>query len=229
LYDVLNPWGPSDDFYLELVIRAKSALDVGCGTGLLLHRAREAGHRGRLCGVDPDRAVLGIARQRADVEWVESKAARIEFEREFELALMTGHAFQTLVEDAEVRSSLDAIRRALVPGGHFVFETRNPLRRAWEDWAGVQLEAVDQHGRELLVWYEIQAVVGDVVTLTETTGSRDRKPLRIDSGSLRFLSAEGLDGFLAESGFVVEERFGGWQREPFRGDSEEIITVARGS
>ena len=173
--------------------------------------------------------MLGIARQRADVEWVESTAAGIAFEREFELALMTGHAFQALATDDEVRSSLDAIRRALVPGGHFAFETRNPLRRAWEDWAGAQLEAVDQDGRELLVWYEIEAVVGDVVTLTETTGSRERVPLRVDPGSLRFLSVEALDGFLADSAFAVEERFGGWQREPFRDDSEEIITVARGS
>jgi SAM-dependent methyltransferase len=56
LYNVLNPWGASDDFYLGLVMQARSALDVGCGTGVLLHHARDAGHRGRLCGVDPDPA-----------------------------------------------------------------------------------------------------------------------------------------------------------------------------
>jgi SAM-dependent methyltransferase len=32
-YDVLNPWGPSDDFYLGLVMGAGRVLDVGCGTG----------------------------------------------------------------------------------------------------------------------------------------------------------------------------------------------------
>jgi SAM-dependent methyltransferase len=69
LYDVINPWGPSDDFYLELVMQAGSVLDVGCGTGTLLHRARLAGHGGRLCGLDPDRAMLGRARRHADVEW----------------------------------------------------------------------------------------------------------------------------------------------------------------
>ena len=43
LYDLLNPWGPSDDFYLSYVMDAPSVVDVGCGTGMLLHRAREWG------------------------------------------------------------------------------------------------------------------------------------------------------------------------------------------
>jgi SAM-dependent methyltransferase len=62
LYDLLNPWGPSDDFYLSYVMDAPSVLDVGCGTGTLLHRARECGHTGRLCGLDPDVAALDRAR-----------------------------------------------------------------------------------------------------------------------------------------------------------------------
>ncbi|MFD4947220.1 hypothetical protein ACFWNT_33040 [Streptomyces sp. NPDC058409] len=40
LYDLLNSWGPSDDFCLSCVMDAPSVLDVGCGTGMLLHRAR---------------------------------------------------------------------------------------------------------------------------------------------------------------------------------------------
>lgn len=62
LYNVLNPWGPSDDFYLSLAMAAPSVLDVGCGTGGMLHRARALGHPGRLLGVDPDGAALAVAR-----------------------------------------------------------------------------------------------------------------------------------------------------------------------
>ena len=53
---------------------APSVLDVGCGTGRLPHRAREAGHAGRLCGVDPDVAALERGRRRAGIEWVEAGA-----------------------------------------------------------------------------------------------------------------------------------------------------------
>jgi ubiquinone/menaquinone biosynthesis C-methylase UbiE len=118
LYDVLNSWGPSDAFYLALVMDAASVLDVGCGRGALLHRARQAGHAGRLCGLDPDPAMLGVARRRrTDIGWVAGTAASMAFDGEFDLAIMTGHAFQVLVGDDEVRASLTAIRRALVDGG----------------------------------------------------------------------------------------------------------------
>ncbi len=50
LYDLLHPPGERNDFrfYLPLIMEAESVLDVGCGTGALLHMAREAGHSGRL-------------------------------------------------------------------------------------------------------------------------------------------------------------------------------------
>jgi SAM-dependent methyltransferase len=228
LYDLLNPWGPSDDFYLGLVMEARSVLDVGCGTGALLHRAREAGHSGRLCGVDPDDASLSVARRRADIEWVSGTAAAMTFAREFERALMTGHAFQVLITDADVRESLAAIGRALVDGGHFVFETRNPLARAWERWTPENaMDVVDPSGRKLRVWHEVEAVAEDVVTLTETTADQDGTQLRVDRASLRFLDADALGDFLADAGFVIEAQYGGWSREPLDRTSPEIVTVAQ--
>jgi len=227
LYEVLNPWGPGDDFYLGLVRGAASALDVGCGTGTLLRRARDRGHTGRLCGLDPDRAMLGVARTRSDVEWVEGTAAALRFEGEFELATMAGHAFQCLVSDDELRDSLSAIRRALVPGGRFAFETRNPLARAWEEWPELALDAVDPAGRTVRVSYEVEPVAGDVVTLVEVTSDAGGRVLRADRASLRFLDVESLDRFLADAGFELEARYGSWNRTPHDAASPEIVTIAR--
>jgi len=74
LYDVLNPWGAGEAFYLDLVMGADSVLDVGCGTGAILKRARAEGHRGRLVGLDPDLSMLEVARERGDITWHEGKA-----------------------------------------------------------------------------------------------------------------------------------------------------------
>lgn len=228
LYDVLNPSGPSDDFYLALMMDATSVVDVGCGTGALLHRARQAGHDGRLCGVDPDHASLSVARRRTDIEWVARTAASMRFDSEFELALMTGHAFQVLVDDDDVRESLVAVRAALADGGRFAFESRNPLVRAWEGWNPENaMDVIDPSGRPVRIWHEVEAVVGDVVTLTETTGNPDGTPLRVDRASLRFLDTDALAGFLADAGFLIETQYGGWSWEPLDPASPEIVTVAR--
>jgi SAM-dependent methyltransferase len=227
LYDVLNPWGPSDDFYLALVMSAISVLDVGCGTGALLKRAREDGHRGRLCGVDPDEARLGVARRRTDIEWVTGTADSMPWDSEFDLAVMAGHAFQELVDDDELRASITAIRRALVQGGRFAFETRNPLARAWESWSALTMDVVDSSGRSVSISYDVESVAGDVVTLSETTSDLEGTRLRADRASLRFLDIDTLAQYLADIGFEVEAQYGGWLREPFSAASPEIITVAR--
>ena len=124
LYDLLNPWNPklwpSNGFYHELVMAAGSVLDVGCGTGSMLHCARDHGHTGRLVGLDPDRAALARARRRADIEWVEGTAADAVWDAEFDLATMVSHAFQCLVTDDDLR--------ALARGHPFGTARGRPLR-----------------------------------------------------------------------------------------------------
>ena len=229
LYDLLNPWGRSDDFYLELVLSARSVLDVGCGTGGLLHRAREAGHAGRLCGFDPDAGMLSRAQQWTDIEWVATDAASAKWDREFELAVMASHAFQFLVTDDELRASLTAIRSALVDGGLFAFETRNPLLREWEQWVPANsFSTVDAAGASLRVEYDIERpVVGDVVRVGETFVSPSWDGPHTEWASMRFLSVSALNAFLVEAGFVVEAQFGDWDRQPLTDTSSEIITLAR--
>ncbi|WP_144119230.1 class I SAM-dependent methyltransferase [Catellatospora sichuanensis] len=231
LYDLLNPWDgtrfDSDAFYDDLVMSADAVLDVGCGTGGMLHQAREAGHRGRLVGLDPDLAALDRARRRTDVEWVAGVAAEARWDREFDLATMVSHAFQFLVGDDDLRASLVAIRAALRDGGRFAFETRHPQARAWDDWNPSNVsEVVDAQGRTLRVWHQAEQV-GDVVNLVETTSGSDGAVLRVDRSSLRFLDVPTLAAFLAEAGFGIEAQYGDWQRGPVTDTSREIVTIAR--
>lgn len=231
MYDVLNPWDPAhwpgDRFYAELVMAADSVLDVGCGTGAMLILAREQGHRGRLVGLDPDRAALNRAARRADVDWVEGVAAQATSGAGFDLATMTGHAFQFLLTEADLRASLTAIRAALRPGGRFVFETRHPQARAWEGWNPSNVGDVDFLGRQLRVWHEVDSVVDDVVTFHGTVAEPDGTVLRVDSESLRFLEVRALNALLADAGFEIEAQYGDWDREPITAASREIITIAR--
>jgi SAM-dependent methyltransferase len=231
LYDVFFPPAQRDDFafYLPLVMAARAVLDVGCGTGALLRLARQAGHTGRLCGLDPAPGMLNQARARSDIEWVLGDLSSVGWDREFDLIVMTGHAFQELLEDAEIGAALAAIRSALTDGGHFAFETRNPLARGWEHWeTEYTAEVTDASGA--IVRCETQDVTpmerGIVRGAGTYTSAAWDRPL-VSWGMLRFLHVATLSSFLHDAGLTIEEQFGDWNRQPLSDASPEIITIAR--
>ena len=216
-------------FYLPLVLAAPSVLDVGCGTGALLRMAREAGHAGRLCGLDPAEGMLNQARRQPSIEWVHGDLASAGWDREFDLVVMTGHVFQEFVEDDAIRVALAAIRSALADDGRFAFETRNPLDRAWERWAAdYSGEVTDTTGAIVRCEYRVeQPVVGNVVRSISTFTSPGWDRPEVSRGALRFLDADTLSEFLTDAGLVVEEQFGDWTGGPLTDTSPEIITIAR--
>jgi SAM-dependent methyltransferase len=221
LYDTQNPWGPGDAFYLALVERATDVLDVGCGTGTLLKRARRDGHRGRLVGLDPGRGMLAVARAAPGIEWVAGTLAAGTYDAEFDLVTMTGHAFQELRTDDEVRTVLRGMRDALRPGGTAAFETRDPAAKAWEEWQGASF-AVEHEGATVRASYDVEAVEGELVTFTETTdgGRWDHDVVR---GTLRFLPRDRLAAFVTGAGLTIEAGYGDWDGSP---TGPEIITIA---
>jgi len=230
LYDRWAPAPQRDDFgfYLPLVMSAGSVLDVGCGTGELLRLARQAGHAGRLCGLDPAPAMLALARQRPDIEWVLGDAASAAWWQEFDLVVMTGHAFQVLVSDEEIRAALAAVRDALAPGGRFAFETRNPAARAWEDWIpGNAVQVTSPTGAVVTMAHQVAAPFeGATVTFTTTYTSPDWARPELSRSTLRFLDPAGLAAFLAGAGLAIHEQFGDWDRALLARTSPEIITIA---
>lgn len=232
LAELYDRWAPARQrgdfgFYLPLVMSAASVLDIGCGTGELLRMARQAGHTGRLCGLDPAPAMLAVARQQPDVEWVLGDAASASWRQEFDLVVMTGHAFQVLVSDDEVRAALAAVRVALAPGGRFAFETRNPAARAWEDWVpGNAVQATGPTGAVVTMAHQVVAPFdGATVSFTSTYTSPHWPEPQVSRSTLRFLSAAELAAFLAGAGLAIQEQFGDWDRAPLTGTSPEIITI----
>jgi len=231
LYDRFHPWDERGDFgfYLPRVMSAGAVLDVGCGTGALLIRARDTGHAGRLCGLDPARGMLGEARRRSDVEWVLGDLDSVTWDQEFDLVVMTGHVFQVLVEDEVLRSALAAIRGALTDRGRFVFETRNPTARAWECWTPDHaVETTDASGAVVRMEHQVETpVTGDVVRFTTTFTCPTWDQPRTSRSTLRFLDQESLSVLLSDAGLAVEEQCGDWTGEPLSDTSPEIITLAR--
>lgn len=234
LYDLFSPADERADlaFYLPLIMRARSVLDLGCGTGALLHRARAAGHRGRLCGLDPAPGMLEVARRRTDIEWVLGDATALHgWRRQFDLVVMTGHAFQALVGDDELRSTVATVAAVLDATGSFVFETRNPAAREWETWhRRYSGEVADEAGALVRCVCEVvRPVRGDTVSFTHTFRSSGWARPHVSHSTLRFLGPAALGELLSGAGLRVAAQFGDWDGRPLSDRGPEIITVARHS
>ncbi|WP_371783656.1 class I SAM-dependent methyltransferase [Streptosporangium subroseum] len=137
IYDAFD--GDRDDLtaYLHIAdeLGADRVLDVGCGTGCLALLLAESGRT--VVGVDPAEASLEIAKSKdrpARITWVHGDATTVP-ELGADLAVMTGNVAQVFLTDEDWTRTLQGIHAALRPRGHFVFETRRPERRAWEEWA----------------------------------------------------------------------------------------------
>jgi SAM-dependent methyltransferase len=233
LYDAENHWARDDDFYLALALQSGGpVLDLACGTGRLTRAI--AAHGVDVVGVDLARPMLQRAqamaqRERHSIQWVEADCRSFDLGRRFALVLMTSHAFQALLTEADQRACLARVAAHLQPDGRFVFEVRNPRAGAIErnHWP-YTMPIQDLRGRwidrSMTSHYDPQTQVEDV-TRTRTvraTGKATTTRIR-----LKYTTAEALDRLLAAAGFAVEGRYGDWPDTPFADDSLEIITVAR--
>lgn len=230
LYDADFPWSREDDFFLSVVNETPSShvLDLGCGTGRLALGMSAAGHV--VTGIDPAAASIACARRKpgADaVTWVVGTSQSAPADS-FDVAVMTSHVAQFMVPDGEWSDALADLRRALVPGGRLIFDSRDPAYRAWEEWTpteSIHTVVLPDH-TAVTAWNEVTSVDAGVVDFTLHYRFPDGREL-LSSSSLRFRAEGRIRSSLQEQGFLVENIYGGWQRESVGSGDGEYIVVAR--
>lgn len=204
LYDVAEGTRSDLDVYAELIgeLGARSVLDVGCGTGSLALRLADRGLV--VTALDSARAMLNEACRKpgADsVRWLHGTAANLPV-MQVDLAVMTGNTAQEIVEPSDWSETLAGVRAALRPGGHLVFETRDPARRQWEEWTCEDSwSRQDVRGLGVIEsWYNLLDVELPLVTFRETTLLPDGTTLT-DNSTLRFRSRPEVEGQLEHHGY----------------------------
>lgn len=209
IYDVLE--GDRDDLeaYLGVVdeVGARSVLDVGCGTGVFALLLADRGID--VTGVDPALGSLDVARRKPHatrVRWIHGDATALPRMR-VDLATITGNAAQAMVDPPVWDGTLRGIHDAVQPGGHLVFETRDPAYRAWRGWnRAATYRTVDIPGVGVVEnWIDLIKVDLPLVTFRMTwVFAADGQVLTSDS-TLRFRDRDEIEDSLAAHGFVVDE------------------------
>ena len=226
LYDDFD--GPRGDLdaYLSLIaeLGSRSVLDVGCGTGSLACLLSARGLD--VIGTDPARASLEIARSKphADrVRWLLGTATALPADVVADAATMTGNVAQVFLTDEAWTANLRAIRRALAPGGHLIFEARDPRRQAWLRWNRAETwRRLTIPGRGAVEgWCDVLEVRGERVRFRWTYRFEDGEILTSDS-TLRFRGEAALVRSLEATGYEVIDT-----RDAPDRPGEELVFVAR--
>ncbi|UBH25005.1 class I SAM-dependent methyltransferase [Micrococcus porci] len=226
LYDHDNPPGEDHAYFRQVAdeSRARRIVDLGCGTGSLT--VTFAGEGRAVVGIDPAEAMLAVARARPGgnaVTWRQGTAELIE-PASADLVVMSGNVAMHLIGEVW-HATLRRVATGLVPGGRLVFETRNPVLRAWEDWSHGPTERTTPAGR-LLETETVTAPDADGVVLmrSRTVFLADGALVEAEQ-RLQFRSAAQVRADLDAVGLTVERISGDWHRTPFDDATDRLMGV----
>ena len=228
-YDVESTVRTDFDFCRRLARGCGSVLDLGCGTGELaasLSTGRE------VFGVDPAGAMLDVARRRPGgygVTWVEGDARSVRLDRRFDLIVLTGHAFQVFLTEADRRTVIETIAAHLAPGGRFVFDTRNPAREEWREWTEERSRRIVEHplrGR-VEAWNEVDCDPATMIVTYRTLYRLADGAVLFADSRIAFPDKDEVEHAIREAGLVAERWLGDWSGAVWSPDTPEIIPLGR--
>ena len=227
IYDALDPDRSDLEVYVDLLdeLGAHRVLDIGCGTGTFALLLADRGLD--VIGVDPAEGSLNVARAKphADrVRWIHGDAMRLP-PMQVDLATMTGNVAQAIVDQSDWEGTLRGTHAALRPGGHLVFETRDPAFRSWEGWTAAASYSATEIPRVGTVesWVDLTDVNWPLVSFRSTfVFASDGEALTSDS-TLRFRERDEVEATLLAHGYdIVEVR-----DAPDRPGREQVFVARR--
>jgi SAM-dependent methyltransferase len=209
IYDALDGDRSDLDLYVGIAAEfgAAHVVDVGCGTGSFALLLAERGIE--VTAVDPALASLDVARSKPGserVRWLHGDARSLPT-LNADLATMTANVAQAIVDDADWAGTLLGIRDALRPGGHLVFETRDPAYQAWREWnrdASYRVTEIDGVGT-VESWHDVLDVTGSLVRFRSTVVFASDGEVLTSESTLRFRERGEVEADLAAHDFVVED------------------------
>jgi SAM-dependent methyltransferase len=229
-YDLDNGWADDTRYCEKLARDARSVLDLGCGTGLLTAACTE--FCDTIVGVDPAVAMLDIARHRPGgdkVRWVEGDGRTVRLDQRFDLIVLTGHAFQVFLTDADQLALLKTIAAHLAPQGRFIFDSRNPRGQEWLEWGPRDSHRMVQHPRHGAVesWNDYAHDAATGIVTYDTYYRLPGGELLAAKSRIRFTSQEHIAALIADAGLAVDQWLGDWQGSAFTSAAKEIIPIGR--
>jgi len=224
---------PDVPFYVEEAKRAHGpVLELACGTGRLTIPIAQNGIE--IVGLDQSVSMLEHAGEKAaaagtKIEWLQADCRDFELTRQFALIFMAFNSMQHLHDHVSLSRLFANVRRHLLPGGTFIFDVFNPslailMRDPNQRYLDRQYE--DPEGRGAIA-LEMTAVYDDAAQVNRMKwyfSLPAQKDFRVESLDVRCFFPQELDLIVRANGFVIDEKFGNFERKKFAsGDMKQIV------
>jgi len=215
------------DFVIEKLALQPGAriLDLCCGQGRHLLDLMKRGYE--VVGVDLSEYMLAKCREVAEKDGlkpnlIEADMREIAFDSEFDAVINLFTSFGYLESDDEDQKVLDAVSRALKPGGRFLMDIHNRdafmarfVERTWSENSRGDIILEDRH-------------------FDSTTGRNNSREITIHADgrrsertySLRIHAYTEIAKMLASSALEVQSVWGGWDSSPFTSASRGMLIIA---
>lgn len=197
------------------------ALELGIGTGRI---ALPLAARGvAVVGIDLSSAMVAQLRAKAGGDRIPvtiGDFSTTTVDGSFRLAYIVWNTIMNVTTQAGQVATFRNAARHLEPGGHFVLEVGVPaLRRLPPGERYVVFDASDEH------WGVDEYDVLHQGLISHHFQRRGGAMFEASSGSFRYAWPAELDLMARLAGLELRERWAGWHREPFTGESTSHVSV----
>ncbi|QOS79191.1 methyltransferase domain-containing protein [Paenibacillus sp. JNUCC31] len=217
VYDQINHWGRDDEFFLALLkkLNVEYIADLGCGTGRWTTHLAQNGYI--ITAIDPNEEAIDVAKSKdhpGNVNWIVGDSTDLPINT-YDAVIMTANVAQVFLTDDSWEQVISDVIQSLKVGGHFIFDTRNPLAKVWKEWERDKTPDLAKDrlsGDSLEIYTEYEGFEGDVYTFYEIIKNTKTDEVLIhEKMQLRFRTQEEYDESLKQIGFTQIETYGDWE------------------
>ena len=232
-YDLHTPPGHyKHDHQLVLDLAAEQRpdcriLDVGCGTGVLVEKVRQAGFDA--CGLDVSGGMIAIARTRVlpDVVWVQRMQELDEIER-YGLIVSMSWSIHYCAGEQEFVDVFRRIRRALAPGGKVLLQVAHgPNLR--DDWMEDREAGPDGEPQDVSLRFRFRRdgivagrLFADYVFTCESRGETLEESHVLEGADALLIAR-----LLRQAGFADPVIWNSWRRDVAMTSGSVFVTAVR--
>ena len=235
IYDGLNTFLSDLPFYKKWLPKNKDAkiLELCCETGRLTLPIARAGYN--ISGVDYTPSMLEQAKVKAseaglEINFIAADIRTLNLQEEFDLIFIPFNSIHHLYENKDLFKTLKVVKKHLKNGGLFLLDCFNPNIQYIVESTKEQTKIATyttSDGREVIIKQTMRYESATQISRIKWHYFINGEFNSVQNLDMRMFFPKELDAYLEWSGFNIIHKFGGFEEEVFKDNSEKQVFVCQ--